>query len=815
MNLAHLINHTVGGGATLFCGAGFSASGLSWQDQDVLGTSGALLELLNSEIAPHMGARYRQITNAADKYKEIHGEWELLNLLKGKYNASHVTDEMTDILSFKWDRIYTTNYDNSIRKCCESLGKKCNIISNDEPTKSVDKRVLDVIHLHGCAEKWNISNFSKSCILGAESYFDAERTIGQWIHTLQTDFDRSELFVFIGFSANDFHLSKAFFNAKYTKDKVFFINKSSATNDVDLIASQEKFGTPLSIGASGLRDLLRQAINAGAPSEPIVPSYRRYVRPIPAVGVPTVEAIRDLFVFGEIDEAQIVRDVDIGKSDYHILRSRTDEFVEFLTKESNVMFISGEICDGKSILVLDVAARLSVSRQVFMLKNGFTTVVQETRDIIGFYSNPLIIIENCFELTIQHINEIILIFKDSPALLVLTGRSVSSKIEIRDYSPFDELDNVKSVRMPRLDDAEISVIVNMTDQVAGWISFQGTDTDKSIFIKRKLGSSLPAVLMEIHKSEYVRNKYLEEYRKVVDFCNKNETMAIVAAIYISHLGFDAPLSLLSNIFRIDFGAVVDRLNSNLRSIRIVRIKNDRIVTVPSIGARNILREIVPEYDPNVVVGAIVRIMEYISFTKSMNDFERRMSDQLMRYSTLSVVVRNDSEINRFFDNLSKIEYCRSRVLFWLQWHMAMLDQSRFIDADTYLKRSFAAADARDKKNADKYDRVQLNDRKAKFLMIWNQNKPFNQNMFYDVKTSCDLTLANLRRAKVTHHPYETVQHIVDFYEGAGREMHVDLRQKCANWLREIKAEATRRLSALDDGFPKATGNAALSRLAAF
>lgn len=510
MNLAHLLAQTADGGATLFCGAGFSAAGLSWQGQDCLGTGGALLELLNSEMSLNGPSRYKQLANAADKYQSINGEHGILNLLKEKYSVSHVTDEMSEILSYKWDRVYTTNYDNAIKRCCESLNKKYEIFNNDEPIRSTSKGTLDVVHLHGCAEKWNINNFAKSCILGADSYFDAEKALGEWLHLLQTDYDRSELFVFVGFSLNDFHLSKAFFNAKFSREKVFFINRPSSESDVDTLFSQEKFGIPLSIGTSGLRDLIRAAKSSEREVDPIVPSYIRYVRPIPAEGVPNIESIRDLLIFGEINESQIIRDLDTGKSDYHILRSSTDEVIRSLTEESNVTFISGEICDGKSILILDIAARLSVSRKVFILKNAFTTVVQETKSLINFYNNPLIIIENCFELTISHINEIVSLFKESSALLILTARSVSSKIEVKDDSPLDEIENVKSFRLPRLDDKEIDNLVNMTDQVAGWIKFPGSDSDKANFIKRKCGSSLPSFLMELLKSEYVKKKYLEE-----------------------------------------------------------------------------------------------------------------------------------------------------------------------------------------------------------------------------------------------------------------------------------------------------------------
>ncbi len=257
MELPDFLKRASTGGGVLFCGAGFSADCLNLSDNAELGTGAVLLKLLNRELEKDIPAPYRELKNAADKFIEIRGENKLLALLRDRFSVSRITDEMIELVRFPWVRIYTTNYDNALQLACTRAERNFKTLNNLDTPEAVPGTGVEIVHLHGCAEKWDIHNFGRSCVLGADSYFETDRALGHWTGRLQDDFDRARLFVFVGFAAGDFHLNRIFFNAKEARPKVFFVNRSAATLDPDLQMTQEKFGKPLSIGRSGLSRFVR------------------------------------------------------------------------------------------------------------------------------------------------------------------------------------------------------------------------------------------------------------------------------------------------------------------------------------------------------------------------------------------------------------------------------------------------------------------------------------------------------------------------------------------------------------------------------
>ena len=367
MELPDFLKRASTGGAILFCGAGFSADCLNLTDKEELGTGAVLLTLLNWELEKDGSGPYRELKNAADKFIELRGENKLLALLRDRFRVSHITDELIELVRFPWARIYTTNYDNAIQLACTRATINFKTLNNLDTREAVPGTGIEVIHLHGCAEKWDIHNFRRSCVLGADSYFETDRALGHWTGRLQDDFDRASVFVFVGFAAGDFHLNRVFFNAREARPKVFFVNRPTAVLDPDLQMTQEKFGKPLSIGRSGLSKFVREAMEGDRPIEPPAPSFRRYERPAQAAEVPPVEAIRDLFIFGRVDHAQVVRDVSLNKGDYHVLRGVTNEIMTGIDNGKSATLITGEICDGKSLVIEEICIRLSLSRPVYIM----------------------------------------------------------------------------------------------------------------------------------------------------------------------------------------------------------------------------------------------------------------------------------------------------------------------------------------------------------------------------------------------------------------------------------------------------------------
>jgi hypothetical protein len=316
-------------------------------------------------------------------------------------------------------------------------------------------------------------------------------------------------------------------------------------------------------------------------------------------------------------------------------------------------------------------------------------------------------------------------------------------------------------------------------------------------------------MLELLKSEYVSSRYAEEYRKAVELCNSAELSVIIFSLYMASLGHDAPIVFLSNIFAVDADGIVDKLQDNYQGLQVLRVSGTVIKTVPSIGAENILREIVPKVQPRIVVDTIVRVLNWLSFSRDKSDFEVFIFNQLMRYSLLATVVKDVSEQNRFFDNVSKIDNCRNQVLFWLQWHMAMVDQSRFVDAQTYLDRSYTEAELYERRTQNKYDRYQLDDRGAKFQMTKLLKKKPDSQDYYEIKKACDAVERGVRRETVTHHSFETLSKIIEAYKYCESGLGVGLRGPAINMIRRVSDLAIKRVSELDEGFPKSQGTRAI------
>jgi hypothetical protein len=483
MEFPDILGRASAGGGVLFCGAGFSADCLNLSDGSELGTAAALLKLLNKELESKISRPFKELENAADKFKTVRGEGQLLGLLQDRFKVGNITDEMSEIVQFPWDRIYTTNYDNAIQLACTKAQRNYKTLNNLERAEDVPGSGMEIVHLHGCLEKWDINNFEKSCILGADSRFQADRSIKYWLNKLRVDFDRSNLFAFVGFAAGDFHLSRVFFNAREARPKVFFINRPAPSADPDLQATQEKFGTPLSIGRSGLSALIRQALVVGRPVEPAAPSFRLYERPKPASEIPAVNAIRDLFIFGTLDKSQFVRDLASSRAEYHVPRTLSDEIISSIEAGSPVALITGEICDGKSLLLEEICIRLSSSRPVYVMHRPYDSIVEETNKLIAAHGNPVFVVENCFDLRNERLQQLVRTFNASKATLILSSRSISARAEVTGFERLSEIEGLRRFRLARLGDQEISDLIRLADQIGGWAEFPSTVADRTRFVR--------------------------------------------------------------------------------------------------------------------------------------------------------------------------------------------------------------------------------------------------------------------------------------------------------------------------------------------
>ena len=203
--------------------------------------------------------------------------------------------------------------------------------------------------------------------------------------------------------------------------------------------------------------------------------------------------------------------------------------------------------------------------------------------------------------------------------------------EMPNFNLLNKFETFSHFPIQKLDRDEIKAFIDLTDQIAAWRNFGAdTFTQRINFVEKKCNGSLPGFLLRLLRSKHVKDRYIEEYRKT-ESLNPSETHAAIAALYVAHIGYDAPLSFLSNVFERDMGAALDRLSRKGEqgaTFKLIRREKEVVKTVPSIGATNLLKEVIEEKE---VVNAVVEILKSLSAQRQGSDFARHMFTQMMRY----------------------------------------------------------------------------------------------------------------------------------------------------------------------------------------
>jgi len=794
------------GGGILFCGAGFSADCLNFKPDETLGTGAQLLDLFNTEL--RQDPPYRDLQNAADALQEKIADNGMMTLLKERFTVSNVTSDMADLLRYPWQAVYTTNYDNALEIAAQAAHKQAEPLNNtDDPSTATSN--LPIIHLHGYVQKWDIHNIRESCVLGAESYSKLTH-VKKWLDRFRRDIDQAQIVVFVGFNAGDFHLNQAINDLTGLREKAFFINRPTAQANPDVIAAQKRLGSPFFIGRAGLAASIKELLAKGAPKAPRLASFAKYTPPDPAATVPTKAQIEDLFLYGTVDPSQLARDASNDVSEYHIRRSAIQETLDAVAGDTRIVLFDGYACDGKSLLTTDLAYRLSGARPVYQMRQAYENVLNEVADILHHTSNAALIIENCFDLPTERLTSIARQFDGQDGVLILTSRAVAFDASPVSLKSLQGLRSFREMPLARLNKDEARVLSDLADQIAGWRDFYALDQGARLrFIESTCQASLPHFLLRLLKSDYVTNRYKEEFNKLS--LSQIERKAIIVALYVTHIGENAPVAVLSNVMQMDYGTIIDRMNTRAGNdtFRLVRRIGGIIQTVPSIGAQNILQNL---FDDAEIVDAIVPLLKNLAATYR-DPFEQRMFSQLMRFSILSDVVTDRVQIDRFFEHNKQETQIRRMPLFWLQWHMAKCAAGALTDAEKFLEQGYAEANEYERRTRKTFDRSQLDDRRAKFLMLRAEKTTrVGGDLLRDFKEAITLTGKILHQSDPQHYPFETLAEIVRTYGVVRHHLDDGLKAVIDKGLDQLAIYARKHIGALASGYQRDKAQSALDKI---
>ncbi len=751
MSLDDYIRSGVNGGNILFCGAGFSADCLNFNDEE-LGTAFPLHSLLNDKL----NYRFDDIQLSADEYIDKFGEAGLLSLLRDKYNVLRHTTEINDILEYPWERIYTTNYDDTISQSLKKLDVEHCVANNTETPRDVEKRARSkekwVVHLHGALERWDINNFVHSCVLGRKSYFSINEKY-KWADRFTEDCAKANAIFFVGFSNNDLYLMEKLHSASALCDKTFFINPKGSESDRNLIGRQKGFGQSFAIGKNSFAEKLNQARKNREKPEQKLYSFTKRILPDLPQDRASFEEQENFFIFGQTSLSLQFKDIFDKHHSYRFPRTKADSIVSFIKKnDSSVAHILGSICSGKTTLFEEcIMLLLQSGETVFSLEGKYEDMCEELKKIASKESNVIIAIDDCYALQ-SRLGEILEEISSKGMCALLSSRTLArdSEEDLRNFITHET--EYKSFDIDILDETECDSLIDCTDRIAGWEGDVLSLTEKKKILKKRHTSRLSSFLLGVFSSSHIRERFnsqLEDLRT----SGKSVEEALVLALYLKIIVGNVEEKTLSRLLEKDSVALFKKASS---SPVFLRYKNSTKTfdVLSSINARDALKHL---FDADFVTRVIIRAVENIEHIRFQPAFEP-IFKQFMRYTQLKHVVGSHEQQNLFFDRLSEMPFCRNHVLFWLQWSMAMRDHKKWSLAQQHLDEAYRLA------NKDQFGISHLDDQQALLLLVSISDTPKSGDFLNRTREVCSLLTRSIGKPPITSHNYQTIQSFKYFFE---------------------------------------------------
>jgi hypothetical protein len=143
--------------------------------------------------------------------------------------------------------------------------------------------------------------------------------------------------------------------------------------------------------------------------------------------------------------------------------------------------------------------------------------------------------------------------------------------------------------------------------------------------------------------------------------------------------------------------------------------------------------------------------------------------------------------------------------------MAKVAANDFPAAERLLDRGYGEASNWEKSRGVPYNRKQLDDRKAKFLISRaKQTHRLPNDMFKDAVVSFQTWHRIMQDKELTHHPYETLVMIADLLVLKGSMLIGERRLALISQLEVALQVAERRLTEVSDGYQRHAAEQSLS-----
>lgn len=753
MQLEEAIRHALGGQATLFVGAGFSATATNESGETLpsgRGLSGILADRLKLPSTPDLDI-------AADMYQSAFGVPDLIALLKRRYTASRCTDDQQLIASLDWRRIYTTNYDNVIELCRGRLGKVTMPVTlDDEPSRAVTSTPL-CVHINGYIDRLDSKTIFHEFKLTRTSYLTEDFRDSKWSFVFRTDIELSRAIIFVGYSVYDLDIGRILYENPLWRQKCVFV-----TRDVPDPANKHvlsRFGSVETVGVAGTAQSIRiMSANYVRPeTPPIYHSFAQDTAPDVVDRRVDDDARYDLLLRGnsrlELISAAFV---ESNPEPYYVKRHGIQEIFDAISTGRSNFVVHSNLGNGKTLFVEGlIATAPSRGMTCFRLLQERAGVNSEIESIARTPGQRLVIIEN-YERHLRLIHRLSAL-RDVGLVIVLTNRTATHDVNFQKLAEHIPEEDTYEIDLNVLSDKEAVELVRLLDTSGLWGGTSRYSRDRKIRIITKTHrGELQSVLLGIVESPEIQRRLQAVVDQIAP--GSGALSLITAGLIADTLGFDNSIAFLAELVGVD--AVQSGAMRNDQFIReFVSFESARIRVRSSILARVFLTRL--EQGDTVLV-TLIKMAEKSAALKGTDHTMAEMHRELLKYTNIEQVLpdKNRAEnIVTYYEHVKNIGGNISNPYYWLQYAIARLAQRDYEKAERLFDSAYGRAAA-----LPHFDTFHIDNHFARYLLSRALHFDDKAGSFAAFVAANDILQKQVDRTQTHYYPYRVAVLYGNFFE---------------------------------------------------
>lgn len=693
MNLLDAIQCALEGKAILFAGSGFSYGAKNY-NQEPFKTGTELRDCLALECG--IKKTDSDLSAVADYYLHMdgHSTDSLIKFLLDKFTLGTITESHKTLMSLKWKRIYTTNYDLVIEEGAKLNSRVLMPITLDDPIDAYPKENV-CVHINGSISHLSKETLKSSFRLTDRSY-DSGTLVGKpWFDFMERDFASAKAIIIVGFSMqSDVDIRRILARPQIASKTVFVTGPKIDPIDRSIL---EKYAPVENIGVDGLAQETLKQKEAYTPSVLVNRSYTSFLHEhmTPQEKCPVrFEDLTGLYYLGNIGEAVLQKN-SVGEYPSIAIRDAANIFLRERFRYKVFLAVS-TLGNGKTLLCKLIQNELrEVDVDVFVFQKETVDTSEEIEAICRDYAQKptVIIIDDYY----KYLN-VLKHFSDfdhfSKVTFLLTSRMSKIAANYRKLMRILRVDEqqIRALRINALSAQEAHALANVLHQnkmLSNEVDSNSLE-EVSDFIQSECKSSISNVITKLFDSSYIKNELTQLYIGTTSDASPNIQRLAIAALASEVMNLRLSTDDIVNLLEIDF--VLLRLEDSELINELFDAESDEIKVRSPIIARKILQDIIPlenllEVLTCLLTSANTLYNNYSSYGELMK--------AVISHSNFSHWIVHEEHIQtlkNFYDNLRNLSFFASRnPFYWEQFASICIDAKDFHTANQCLNNAFKEA----------------------------------------------------------------------------------------------------------------------------